>query len=162
MFPAECQGGRNIVMLLASRLTSVDKMEGGRLSRKVSIKTDERSKTPQKYKSAMLIECEADMTASADEITCGASTQQIIIILEHNNHGYALLPTVRGKPMVQRILKTLTTTKQDCTLYVQQLKMIQHRKREKQFVFFNVRNAPIINSQHFTEHTETARMMSEE
>jgi len=46
--------------------------------------------------------------ASADEVIRGASTQQIIVMLEHNNHGHAKYSKViPKKPMVQRTFKQI-------------------------------------------------------
>jgi len=60
----------------------------------------------QKDKNATLMECEAEMTASADEATRGASAQQIIVMLEQNNHRYANYSKgALRKSMVQKIIK---------------------------------------------------------
>jgi len=53
------------------------------------------------------MECEADKIASADEATRRDNTQQILVMLEHNNHGYAkYTKEVPKKRMVQRIYQT--------------------------------------------------------
>jgi len=47
--------------------------QGERLSRRVSIRADARSKIPQKDKNATLMEFEVDKIATADEATRGAN-----------------------------------------------------------------------------------------
>jgi len=80
--------------------------KGEKISRSVLIRADVRPKTPQKDKSATFMECEADMIASADEATRGTRVEQIIVMLEQNNHGHAKYSKrVPRKPMVQRTLK---------------------------------------------------------
>jgi len=79
--PSECQAEKY------SHATGIPAHEYGneeereRLLRRVLIKP----KIPQDK----LMECEIDKTASAHKAIRGVSAQQIIILLEYNNHGYA-------------------------------------------------------------------------
>jgi len=93
------------------------KSEGEGFSHRVSITADARSKTPQKDKSATLMECEADKIALADAATHGDSrslSYLSIIITDTQNTARGYLNAYKGPSN-----KLLTTSKQDRTLCVQ-------------------------------------------
>jgi len=104
-------------------------MEGERLSWRVSLRAEARSKTSQKDKSVTL-ECKTDKTALEHEAIRRTSAQQIIDMIVHNIHGHAKhRKKVPKKSMIQRALKqTLNNIKTDHILCVQQQSMIQYMK----------------------------------
>jgi len=65
-------------------LLAYEGMNRKALAKSIDRRADARLKTSQKDKSATLMECEADKTASADKAIRGASVQQIIDMLEHD------------------------------------------------------------------------------
>jgi len=106
MLPAECQAEKHSHVTDTPIHVFGHESKSKRLSWRVSIRANERPKIPQKDKSATLMECEADKTATADEATCGVSAQQITAMLEHNNHRHAKhSKRIPKKPMVRWILK---------------------------------------------------------
>jgi len=106
MLPAECKAEEHSHTTGTPAHECGYELENERLPRRVSIREETRSRTLEKNKSVIFMECETDKIASADEATRGVSVQQIIFMLEHNIHKHAKhSKRIPKKPMVQRALK---------------------------------------------------------
>jgi len=79
MYPAECQVEEHSHTIGIPAYECGHESESEKLSWKISIRADANPETSQKDKSATLMECEANMTALANE---AMRSQRITIMLE--------------------------------------------------------------------------------